>query len=230
MSQSGDAAEQIVSMSLDGIEFAARITGTAAKEIAIMLIAALKNKNSTLKPKGKARLVSMLKSGKPLEVFSVKESDLRKFMQGAKQYGIVYCALRDKKNSPDGLCDILVKADDAPKISRLVERFHFATVDKGRIESELVAEMANRTADTTAQDSAEPEAPEPFDTERLLDELLGTQEGKAIPDAPEILQQEPEQITPFAPDPVKNGKEVKSLLQNRLRYRLSYYQRKKTKN
>ena len=101
MNNSGDAAEQIVRMSLEGVEVAARITGTAAKEIAVLLIAALKNKSSTLKPMGKARLSSMLKSGKPLEVFSVKESDLRKFMQGAKQYGIVYCVLRNTKNSPD---------------------------------------------------------------------------------------------------------------------------------
>jgi len=34
MSVSGDAAEQIVKMSLEGVEVAARITGTAAKEIA----------------------------------------------------------------------------------------------------------------------------------------------------------------------------------------------------
>ena len=122
MNQSGDAAEQVVRMSLEGVEVAAKVTGSAAKEIAVMLIAALKSKNSTLKPRGKARLVSMLKSGKPLEIFSVKESDLQKFVKGAKQYGIVYCVLRNTKNSPDGLVDVMVKADDAPKISRLVER------------------------------------------------------------------------------------------------------------
>ena len=40
-----------------------------------------------MKPKGKARMTSMLKSGKALEIFSVKESDLKNFVQGAKQYG-----------------------------------------------------------------------------------------------------------------------------------------------
>ncbi|MDR0818352.1 MAG: PcfB family protein, partial [Oscillospiraceae bacterium] len=138
MNHSGDAAEQIVRMSLEGVEVVARITGTAAKELAVFLIAALKSDNagnSKLKLKGKARLESMLKSGKPLEIFSVKESDLQTFAQGAKQYGIVYCVLRDRKNTPDGLCDIMVKADDAPKINRLVERFKFATVDKAKIES-----------------------------------------------------------------------------------------------
>lgn len=204
MNYSGDAAEQIVRMSLEGVEVAAKITGSAAKEIAVMLVAALKSKNSTLKPRGKARLVSMLKSGKPLEIFSVKESDLPKFVQGAKQYGIVYCVLRNTRNSPDGMCDIMVKVDDAPKISRLVERFNFATVDKGRIESEIIADRAARAAATPDAPAPgnEPEAKEIADTEKLLDELLGTAEGQAEPDAPEA-----EIVEPAAPGLVTTEKE-----------------------
>ena len=38
MNHSGDAAEQIVRMSLEGVEVAAKITGTAAKEVALLLI------------------------------------------------------------------------------------------------------------------------------------------------------------------------------------------------
>jgi len=159
MTNSGDAAEQIVRMSLEGVEVAAKITGTAAKEIAMFLVAALKsnNKNGKLKLKGKERMASMLKSGKALEVFSVKESDLAKFAQGAKQYGIVYCVLRNRKNTPDGLCDIMVKADDAPKISRVVERFKFATVDKAKIESEIVKGKEEKAQGEQAQtDTGQP--------------------------------------------------------------------------
>jgi hypothetical protein len=194
MNHSGDAAEQIVRMSLEGVEVAARISGNAAKEIALLLMAAMKNDNKAhMKLKGKERLSTMLKSGKQLEIFSVKESDLQKFMQGAKQYGIVYCVLRNTKNSPDGLCDIMVKADDAPKISRLVERFKFATVDKAKIESEIVAqaERAAATATTTTDNSErsdtemtvdpsdeQREAPDTDDIEKLLDDLLGMDEGR----------------------------------------------------
>jgi hypothetical protein len=123
MNNSGDAAEQMVRMSLEGVEVAAKITGSAAKEIAVMLIAALKSNSGNLKLKGKTRLESMLKSGQPLDIFSVKDSDLKKFAEGAKQYGVVYCVLREKNRSPDGLVDVMVKADDAPKINRMVERF-----------------------------------------------------------------------------------------------------------
>lgn len=191
MNHSGDAAEQIVRLSLEGVEVAARITGTAAKEIALLLIAALKSKNSKLKLKGRARLTSMLKSGKALEIYSVKERDLQQFMQGAKDYGIVYCVLRNSKNSPDGLCDIMVKAEDAPKITRVAERFKFATVDKAKIESEIVKAKAEKTA-TGKSAGAEPEAPDKNDTEKLLDDLLGTPEGKAEPEKPEAAKAEPD--------------------------------------
>lgn len=198
MNNSGDAAEQIVRMSLEGVEVVAKITGSAAKEIATFLVAALKNKNSKLKTKGKARMTSMLKSGKALDIFSVKDSDLQKFMQGAKQYGIVYCVLRNRKNTPDGLCDIMVKVDDAPKISRMVERFKFATVDKAKIESEIVKTKAEKTA------GKEPEAPDKNDTEKLLDDLLPPDEGKAKPEAEKAVQKEAQ--TQKNPEAAKTAK------------------------
>jgi hypothetical protein len=182
MNHSGDAAEQIVRMSLEGVEVAAKITGAAAKEIAVFLIAALKSGDDgkgRLKLKGRARLESMLKSGKALEIFSVKNTDLQKFAEGAKQYGIVYCVLRDKKPGPDGLCDIMVKADDAPKINRLVERFKFATVDRAKIERGIEADKAGMTQET------ESDEPDIFDIGNLLDDLLGPDDGKAEPDMPD---------------------------------------------
>ena len=180
MNNSGDVAEQMVRMSLEGVEAAVKISGTASKEIMLLLIAALKSgEKNNLKLKGEARLKSMLKSGKPLEIFSIKDSDLAKFSQAAKQYGIVYSVLRDATSSPDGICDVMVKADDAPRISRLIERFKFATVSKARIESELIAEKAARTGDT-AQETTGKDA-DMGSMEKLLDELMGGAGGKAAP-------------------------------------------------
>ena len=203
MNHSGDAAEQIVRLSLEGVEVAARITGSAAKAIALFLVAALKSDNKKLKLKGKARMTSMLKSGKALEIFSVKDRDLQKFMQGAKQYGVVYCVLRNRSAAPDGLCDIMVKADDAPKISRLVERFQFATVDKAKIECEII-----KSKDEKAQ-GMEPEAPDKNDTKKLLDDLMGT-EGKAAPekqpDSPDVAKTTPAKDAPANPTRAKTEK------------------------
>jgi len=207
MNHSGDAAEQIVRMSLEGVEVAARITGTAAKELAILIIKALKSENKGhTKYRGKERLKSMLKSGKPLEIYSLKERDLKRFAKGAKEYGIVYCVLRNTKGNPDGLCDIMVRSDDAPKIARVAERFTFATIDKAKIEREITESRAERSDAPNAEVLAptEQEEPDIGDTEKLVDDILGSPEGKAEPDIPEA-----EKVTQVKPQPVKEEAEVR---------------------
>ena len=51
MNSSGDAAEQVVRLSLEGFEVVAKVSGEAAKSIAVLLISALKQEQKT---KGKA--------------------------------------------------------------------------------------------------------------------------------------------------------------------------------
>ena len=119
MSYSGDAAEQVVRMSLEGAEVAARITGQGAKQVALLLYAVLKDQKKT---KGKARLTSMLRTGKELKVFAVEDKDLVKFSRAAKQYGVLYCVLKDR-DAKDGLTDVMVRAEDASKVNRIFERF-----------------------------------------------------------------------------------------------------------
>ena len=142
MNAGGDAAEQVVRLSLEGAEVAARVSGEAAKGIAILLAATLRQEQKT---RGKSRLTSMLKSGKDLTVFSLQQKDLKQFMQEAKRYGILYCVLKEK-NPVSGLeeVDIITRAEDASRVQRVLERFHLAgTVDKASIVSEVLGEKEN---------------------------------------------------------------------------------------
>ena len=134
MNTGGDAAEQIVRMSLEGFEVAAKLTGAGAKNIAVLLYSILKEEQKT---KGKARLTSMLRSGKELKVFTIKNEDLKRFTQEAKKYGVLYCVLADRKNKdPKAEVDVIARAEDASKISRIVERFNLASVDTASIVTE----------------------------------------------------------------------------------------------
>lgn len=167
MNTGGEAAEQIVRMSLEGVEVAAKITGAGAKNIAILLYSILKEEKKT---KGKARLTSMLRSGKELKVFTVKNGDLKKFTQEAKKYGVLYCVLADSKNkSPDAVVDVIARAEDASKISRIVERFSLASVDTASIVSEAEKSKGDKT------DMAQPEitTPDKAEKDKLLDALMG---------------------------------------------------------
>lgn len=83
MNNGGDAAEQIVRLSLEGFEVAAKLTGSAAKNVALLLVSVLKQEQQT---KGKARLTNMIRSGKELKVFSLPQKDIQKFTEQAKRY------------------------------------------------------------------------------------------------------------------------------------------------
>lgn len=63
MNHAGDAAEQVVRMSLEGAEVALKITGVAAKNLAAALYTILKDQKKT---KGKARIEAMLREKRPL--------------------------------------------------------------------------------------------------------------------------------------------------------------------
>lgn len=164
MNPGGDAAEQVVRMSLEGVEVAARITGTGAKNIAVLLAAVLKEEQKT---KGKARLTSMLKSGKELKVFTVQQKDIKKFSQEAKRYGVLYCVLKDKNNkSENAIVDVIARADDASKIQRIMERFKLATVDKasviGEIEKDRIFPDKERPVKEQLQKEAEKVSEKPL--------------------------------------------------------------------
>ena len=183
MNTAGDAAEQIVKMSLNGVEVAAKITGTGAKELAMMIYAILKDQKKT---KGKTRLTSMLRSEKPLKVFAVKDSELQLFCKEAKKYGVLYCVLKDK-DAGDGLTDIMVRAEDASKINRIFERFKLATVDVGEVRSEIERQ---RQEQQQAPKGGEIPAPERTQTEERTDAFLDQLMAKP-PNAPEQQNENP---------------------------------------
>lgn len=187
MNTSGDAAEQIVRLSLEGTEVALKLTGSAAKNIAAMIYAVLKNRDKN-KTKGHQRLTAMLKSGKELKVFTVSEEHLKQFAAEAKRYGVVYCALRGKGKSTDGLVDVMVRAEDASKINRIVERFKLATVDTVSIKRDIEQTKSEKNAPA----APEQEKPDKAADDRLLDDLLGApiQKEENAPPNPEAAKSE----------------------------------------
>ena len=148
MNNSGDAAEQVVRLSLEGFEVAAKLTGSAAKNVAILLASVLKQEVSqSNKTRGKARLTNMIKSGKELKVFTIPNKDLKKFTEQAKRYGVLYCVLRDKNTRGENVpIDIIARAEDASKIQRIVERFELSSVDKASIVTEAQRAVEQRSA------------------------------------------------------------------------------------
>lgn len=140
MSVNSETADQTVKMTLEAIEEAAKVSasigGVTAKSLAAMIYAMITDNKKT---HGKTRLNAMLKSGKELKVLAIHHKDLEQFCKSAKQYGVLYCVLKEKNNT-DGIVDIMVRAEDASKISRMVDKFDLATINTKVIRESVLAD------------------------------------------------------------------------------------------
>ena len=193
MNTSGEAADQVMKMMLNGTEVLIKLTGTGAKNAAVLLYSIAREQKKT---KGSARLESMLRSGKPLKVYTFKADDLPKFKEVAKQYGILYTILKEKDKT-DGVFDVMVRAEDESKIARITERFNLAQVDVATLRAEIVKEQEEKKeSDQEAQNPPEAEHPEKDASEKLADEMLA----KPIP------REEPTVDNPTAARSDKNPK------------------------
>ena len=188
MYNSGDAAEQVVRMSLEGAEVALKITGAAAKNLAAALYTVLKDQKKT---KGKARIETMLREKRPLKVYTIKKEDCPEFARQAKGYGILYAPIPVRKE--DDTIDILVFQDDAARANRIVEKFKLTVVDTASIKEDIEKSREERGGEPAAPEKA---APEKSEDDKLIDELMEkpTQKEKAQPENPAA-----EKNAPFAP-------------------------------
>ena len=138
--------------------------------------------NDKKKVKGAARLNSMLQSGKELKVFAIRHEDLKTFCQEAKRYGVLYSVLKEKNNT-DGICDIMVRAEDASKISRIVDKFELATIDTKAMRESILSERENQPLKDVPVMSAE-------EHDDLIDSLMSStkQEEKSFAENPTIAR------------------------------------------
>ena len=193
MDASEQAAEQIVRMTLAGSEFAVRLTGAGAKNLAAALMAAAAGAEKT---KGKARLSTMLKSGKELKVFQLDQHDLKRFAEEARRYGVLYTVVKPEAKGA-GQLDVMVKAEDASKVNRILEKMGYGRVEDRQETTVAPAPQAERGAEPE-----EPQRMEPDHEQSNLDalaEVLGSPEGKDAEVPPVPLGRAPEPEPPSEP-------------------------------
>lgn len=121
MSQGSDAAEQMVKETMIISETAAKLAGLGAKNLAVLLTLYLREEHPF---KGETNLKKLLKEGKEIRVFCLDRDNLAEFKQHAKDYGIVYSALK-QKNDDSRIVDVLVKAEDTPRVNRILEKMNY---------------------------------------------------------------------------------------------------------
>lgn len=129
MNYGSEPADQVVRYSLEGAEFALRLSGTAAKNFFIFAQAVLHDSKKT---HGKTHLIRLLKEQKPLKFFTVDKDRMHDFARAAKAHGLLFCPIRDKMD-PDHI-EIAILQDDASKANRIIEKLQLDVVDTGTAE------------------------------------------------------------------------------------------------
>ena len=107
MNLGGEAADQVVRYSLEGIDHGLRLSGSMAKNLAVFLAAVMKNNQKSY---GRISMTRMLRENRPLKFFTIPSNRIHEFAGEAKRRGLPYVVIRDRKNPK--LCELMVFADD----------------------------------------------------------------------------------------------------------------------
>ena len=130
MNMGGDAAERLVRDSLMITEEAVKLAGLGAKNLAAILVALAKEEEKT---HGPTHLTRLLRSGEELKLLPIKSEDLRQFRQLAKEYGVLFCPIKNK-SLDNGLNDILFPASVAASVNRVLEHMGYPVPREKAVE------------------------------------------------------------------------------------------------
>ena len=141
MNLGGEAADQVVRYSLEGIDHGLRLSGTMAKNLAVFLAAVMKNNQKSY---GRISMARMLRENRPLKFFTVPSNRIYEFAKEAKKRGLPYVVIRDRKNPK--LCELMVFADDAAKVNRVMDQMEldFLKSENGEAVQENVREAERK--------------------------------------------------------------------------------------
>lgn len=119
MNQSGEAAEQVIRLVVNGAEEAVKISGQAAYHLIALLTSSLKSdkKGRRKLSAGKTRLLNLLRDGSQLKIFSLRPNDIRAFQRKAKKYKIQYAIVKNKRS---GHADVVARVADVDLINRVM--------------------------------------------------------------------------------------------------------------
>lgn len=120
MEVSGEAADLMVREGIQLTEETIKLLASGSKNMIALLWALAKDSKKLM---GKTNMNRLLREGRPLSIFSIKESDYKEFSQKAKQNGILFSAV--KKKDTDGLLAIISNADYLAQINYVLPQMGY---------------------------------------------------------------------------------------------------------
>ena len=122
---SGDAADEVVRIMLNGTEVAVRLAGSGVKNLAAMLIAWSKKEK---KPYGKTNMMRLLKSGEELQVISLDKEQYKQFKALAKKK-VLYAPFLNTKEE-DGKIEVVISSKSIPLVNFILKKIGYGDVQQ----------------------------------------------------------------------------------------------------
>lgn len=116
MDVSGEVADLMVKESIQITEESVKLMAAGAKNLAALLLA-LAQDNKKLS--GKTNMARLLREGRELKVFSIRESDLADFKSFAKK-NVLYSVVKDKR-AKNGMVNLITSVDYVSQVNHFME-------------------------------------------------------------------------------------------------------------
>lgn len=127
MDVSGDVADLIVKESIQLTEASIKLLAAGSKNLAAFLWALSKDNKKLV---GKTHMARLLREGKELKVFRIKESDLAEFRAFAKK-NVLFAAVKDSR-AEDGMVDLVTNVDFVSQVNLFMERRGYGAPARGQ--------------------------------------------------------------------------------------------------
>ncbi len=112
MDVSGEVADLMVKEGIQVTEASIKLLAAGSKNLAALLWALAKDSKKLV---GKTGMVRLLREGKELRVFHIKESDLKEFKKYS-QKSVLYAAIKDTRQT-DGMVDFVTNVDFVSQVN-----------------------------------------------------------------------------------------------------------------
>ena len=119
----GEAADEVVRMALNGTEVAIRLTGSAAKNLAAILVAWSKNHKKVY---GRTSIMKLLRSGEELQVLSLTKEQYKEFKASARRQ-VLFAPFVDTKSENEKV-DVVIAAKSIPLVNHILECIGYSQV------------------------------------------------------------------------------------------------------
>ena len=147
MDVSGEVADLMVKESIQITEESVKLLAAGAKNLTAFLLA-LAQDNKKLS--GKTNMARLLREGKELKVFSIRESDLADFKSFAKK-NVLYSVVKDK-GAGNGMVNLITNVDYVSQVNHFMESRGYAAPARAQED-----DTPKKDAPRARQDSSSPQ-------------------------------------------------------------------------